>query len=147
MKIAEDEIHRGRCLCGSVQFETQGPPVIVAHCHCKDCQRLSGAGHSTGAMFSTTRFRLKGTVREYNLRSDAGNDVTRVFCPSCGSPILGRNTGMPGFVTVSLGTLEDSAAFEPGVVVFARNRKTWDVMDESIPTFDAQPPWRPAEPT
>jgi hypothetical protein len=139
----EPRIHRGRCLCGSVEFETVGVPVVVAHCHCEDCQRSTGAGHSTGAMFPLDRFKISGPVREYTLRSDAGNEVTRVFCPSCGSPILGRNTGMPGFVTVSLGTLDDSSMFQPGVTIFARNREPWDAMDESIATFDAQPEWRP----
>ena len=57
------------------------------------------AGHSTGAMFPSARLRLEGAVREFNLQSEAGNTVTRVFCPACGSPILGRNTGMPGFRT------------------------------------------------
>jgi len=31
----------------------------------------------------------------------------------------------------------------PRIVVFARNRKPWDVMDESIQTYDAQPAWNP----
>jgi hypothetical protein len=50
---------------------------------------------------------------------------------------------MPGFVTVLLGTLDDSSMFEPSVTIFARNRKRWDVMDDSIATFEAQPQWRP----
>ena len=94
-------------------------------------------------MFPSDRCTLRGPVREYILRSDAGNEVTRVFCPACGSPILGRNTGMPGFVTVSLGTLDDSSAFQPSVTIFARNRKPWDAMDDSVATYDAQPEWRP----
>lgn len=104
---------------------------------------MTGAGHSTGAMFPSGRFKLSGPIREYVLRSAAGNQVTRVFCPSCGSPILGRNTGMPGFVTVSLGTIDDSSTLQPSVAIFARNRKAWDTMDASIATFDAQPEWRP----
>jgi hypothetical protein len=144
MAIGDDQVHTGRCLCGAVRFELAGAPVIVAHCHCQDCQRLSGAGHATGAMFPTARFRLEGAVSEYTLRSDAGNEVTRVFCPACGSPILGRNTGMPGFVTVSLGLVDDSAEFEPAVRIFARNRKPWDGAPEDLPTFEAQPSWKPA---
>jgi hypothetical protein len=146
MSVGDDQNHRGRCLCGAVRFEATGVPVIVAHCCCEDCQRLTGAGHSTGAMFPSARLRLEGAVREFNLQSEAGNTVTRVFCPACGSPILGRNTGMPGFVTIALGALEDSSAFQPGVTIFARSRRPWDVMDQSIPTFEAQPPWRPDEP-
>ena len=135
----------GRCLCGGVRFEVHGQPVIVAHCHCVDCQRLTGAGHSTGAMFPVERFRLMGSVAEYKLQSASGNEVTRVFCPACGSPILGRNTGMAGVVTIALGAFEDSSGFVPQVTVFARNRKPWDTMDESLPTFAAQPAWLPED--
>lgn len=143
MSITEEQIHKGCCLCGQVRYEAEGIPRIVAHCHCVDCQRLTGAGHSTGAMFHVSKFRLTGSTAEYKLKSENGNVVTRVFCPSCGSPILGRNTGMDGYVTISLGTLEDSSDFEPAVVVFARNRKPWDAMIDSVPTFDGQPSWNP----
>ncbi len=96
-------------------------------------------------MFSATQLRLDGPTAEFKLVSEAGNEVTRVFCPSCGSPILGQNTGMAGFVTLSLGTMDDSSEFEPGVTVFARNRKPWDAMDGSVATFDAQPAWSPSD--
>jgi hypothetical protein len=32
---------RGGWLCGGVRYEIEGEPVVVAHCHCTDCQRLS----------------------------------------------------------------------------------------------------------
>ena len=137
------EIHAGGCLCGNIRYEVTGAPVVVAHCHCEDCQRISGAGHSTGAMFATTQFSISGNVSEYSLVSKAGNQVTKVFCPTCGSPILGRNDGMEGFVTVSLGTLDDSSRFEPEVVIFAGNKKPWDIMNDTLPTFLAQPEWSP----
>jgi hypothetical protein len=35
--------------------------------------------------------------------------------------------------------------FEPQVVVFARNKKPWDVMDETLPTYETQPDWTPAD--
>lgn len=145
MSIRDDQIHRGRCLCGVVTYEVIGAPQIVAHCHCSDCQRLTGAGHSTGAMYPLERFKMSGPVREHTLTSEAGNTVTRGFCPGCGSPVFGRNSGMPGYVTITLGTLDDSSMFEPAVVVFARNRRPWDVMDRELPTFDAQPAWRPED--
>lgn len=138
-------VHRGGCLCGAIRYEAEGQPLVVAHCHCRDCQRGSGSGHSTGAMFSIDKFRLTGHFAEYKLKSDNGNDVTRVFCPACGSPILGRNNGMMGVVTITVGTLDDSSGFEPNVAVFARNRKPWDTMDENLPTFAAQPDWKPED--
>jgi len=140
-----EEMRTGHCLCGAVSYAVRGAPVVVAHCHCDDCQRLTGAGHSTGAMYAAGALSLNGRTSEFKLTSDAGNEVTRVFCPSCGSPILGRNTGMQGYVTLSLGTMDDSNGLEPEVVVFSRNRKSWDVMDESLQRFEGQPGWSPED--
>ncbi len=134
-------IREGGCHCGSVRYQASGEPVIVAHCHCEDCQRLSGTGHTTGAMFATENFQIDGELSEYSLEADNGNHVTKAFCPQCGSPILGRNSGSPGFVTVGVGTFDDSSTVTPQVTIFARNRKPWDAMDEQVPTFDAQPDW------
>jgi hypothetical protein len=52
---------------------------------------------------------------------------------------------MPGFLTVSVGTLGDPEGVRPQVVVFARSRRSWDRRDDALPTFDAQPGWKPAD--
>lgn len=135
----------GRCLCGACAYEIDGEPVVVAHCHCLDCQRLSGAGHSTGAMFASDGVRLTGPVKTYDLAADSGSTVTRLFCAGCGSPLFGRNSGMPGFMTVTLGTLDDPSGLEPQAAVFARSRRNWDVMDPGLATFPAQPAWKPQD--
>ena len=147
MSKQKSEIHKGGCLCGAVRYEAKGTPVVVAHCHCEDCQRSSGAGHTTGAMFATADFNLQGTVGQYSHPSNKGTRVTKVFCPVCGSSILGRNDGTDNYVTVSLGTFDDSSMFEAQVTIFARNRKHWDVMDETLPTYETQPDWKPADAT
>ncbi len=135
----------GRCLCGACRYEIDGEPVVVARCHCLDCQRVSGAGHVTGAMFAETGIRLFGAPAEFELTSAAGNTVTRLFCSTCGSPLFGKNSGMPGMMTVTLGTLDDPGALKPQVAIFARSRRHWDVMDESLPTYDTQPAWKPSD--
>ncbi len=135
----------GRCLCGGCSYSIEGDPVVVAHCNCRDCQRLTGAGHSTGAMFAEEGVSLTGSVALFSLLSDAGNSVTRLFCGACGSPLFGKNTGMPGFMTVSLGTLDDPNALTPQVAVFARTRPDWDSIDSSVERFDAQPGWKPSD--
>ena len=136
----------GRCLCGACAYELEGEPVVVAHCHCLDCQRLSGAGHSTGAMFAESNIRHSGKPATFAMTSEAGNIVTRLFCGTCGSPLFGKNSGMPGVMTVTLGTLDASDTLKPQVAIFARTRRAWDVMDESIATYDSQPGWKPSDP-
>lgn len=136
---------RGGCLCGAVRYEIEGAPVIVAHCHCTDCQRLSGAGHTTGAMFSTDEIQIRGEVSEFRLESYTESVVTRTFCPRCGSPLFGRNSRMAGFMTVSVGTLDDPDSVSPQVVVFARTKRRWDLVSSALPTFDTQPDWKPED--
>lgn len=145
MALALTRLHRGRCLCGAVRYEIEGEPVVVAHCHCTDCQRLSGAGHTTGAMFPSDRVSVQGDVSEYRIESETESVVTRTFCPKCGSPLFGRNTRMPGFTTVTVGTFDEPDNVTPQVVVFARTRRRWDLMDTTLPTFDGQPDWKPAD--
>jgi hypothetical protein len=110
-----------------------------------DCQRLSGAGHATGAMFAQSAVRMAGPVASYELVSEAGNKVTRLFCATCGSPLLGKNSGMPDFVTVTAGTLNQPDDLSPQVAIFGRNRRSWDKTDPAVAMFEAQPAWNPAD--
>ncbi|MDQ3269338.1 MAG: GFA family protein [Pseudomonadota bacterium] len=97
-------------------------------------------------MFPLNRLGRNGAVREFTITSEAGTAVTREFCPACGGLILSRNDGSPDHATVPLGLLDDSAGFEPEGVIFARNRRSWDIMDGAISTFDDQPKWSRAKP-
>lgn len=133
----------GRCLCGACTYTIVGDPIIVAHCYCLDCQKISGAGHATGAMFPEHAIRIAGEPTRFSLASEAGNSVTRLFCGTCGSPLFGMNTGMPGVMTVTLGTLDAPDGLAPHVAIFARSRRAWDAFDPTIATFDNQPDWKP----
>lgn len=37
MSTLPDPCFRSSCICGSVQLETFGPPIIAVACHCSDC--------------------------------------------------------------------------------------------------------------
>ena len=135
--------YAGKCLCGSVTYVANGPPVVTAQCHCKECRTLSGAGHSTGAMFARSDVALEGKLREYRYTSAKGTTVTKAFCPSCGSPILGTNSGSPDHITLTLGTMIDASDLDVDVVIFARDKPRWYRVTSSVLTFDTQPEWTP----
>lgn len=94
-------------------------------------------------MFNESSVRIVGTPATYSMQSEAANTVTRLFCGKCGSPLFGKNTGMPGFVTVMMGTLDASDGLKPQVAIFCRSRTEWDVLDVSVQAFDTQPGWKP----
>jgi hypothetical protein len=94
-------------------------------------------------MFAEDGIRLKGEPATYSMTSEAGNTVIRLFCGRCGSPLFGKNTGMPGLMTVMMGTLDSSEGLKPHVAIFVRSRRHWDATDQAVQTFDAQPNWSP----
>ena len=46
--MTENHIETGGCLCGKIKYEFNRKDVISAgHCHCKDCQKITGSGKAT----------------------------------------------------------------------------------------------------
>lgn len=133
----------GRCLCGEVTYEVGGSPVIVAQCHCDECRRLSGTGHTIGAMFAATAVSIRGTLSKFSYNAANGARVTKAFCATCGSPIYGTNTRSPDHLTLSLGTMDDAADLNVEVVIFERDKQHWDQLGDSVVAFDTQPDWAP----
>jgi hypothetical protein len=133
----------GKCLCGEVTYTANGSPVVVAQCHCEECRRLSGTGHAVGAMFVAEAVQVDGTLSEFSYESDNGSMVTKAFCANCGSPIYGKNTRLPGHLTLSLGTMDDARNLDVEVVLFERDRQHWDQLGEDVVSFATQPEWKP----
>ncbi|HYV89124.1 MAG TPA: aldehyde-activating protein, partial [Candidatus Polarisedimenticolia bacterium] len=36
----------GGCACGAVHYEIGAEPVFMLNCHCRDCQRATGAAYA-----------------------------------------------------------------------------------------------------
>ncbi|MCC0016892.1 MAG: GFA family protein [Rhodobiaceae bacterium] len=132
--------HTGSCMCGGVKIETEGEPMLVGHCHCLDCQKSSGAGHTTLALFADEQMEVTGALSHYESKTDSGNILTRSFCPTCGSRMIGKSTGMPTHTAIFLGVLDDSDALQPAMSFYAKRLRTWDHLAEGIPAFETLPP-------
>ena len=37
----------GGCVCGEIRYTCSAEPLLVANCHCRDCQRASGSAFAT----------------------------------------------------------------------------------------------------
>jgi hypothetical protein len=130
----------GGCLCGAVRYACGAQPAIAGHCHCEDCRRSSGSGHSSHLAVPETSFKLSGEVKGYERAADSGNLITRYFCPTCGAPVFSRNTGMPGMAFIRASTLDDVEVFKPQMHVYASRAASWDEPRGGLPAFDVMPP-------
>ena len=134
----------GGCLCGKVRYVTDSPAQFTGHCHCEDCRRTSGTGHSTHVVAAETGFAVDGEVKVFDRPADSGNLVRRAFCPDCGSPIYSTNAAMPGMVFVRASSLDDPEVAVPTMIVYASRAASWDHMDPSVPSFAIMPEGGPA---
>ena len=130
----------GGCLCGAVRYECGGEPQFSLQCHCRDCQRQSGAPHVATVRVPATEFRIvRGTPKRYVAKADSGNDITRVFCGDCGTPLYVQVSTRADIVGVRVCTFDDPSWFRPEANIFAKSAQPWDHMDPAVPKFATYP--------
>src|SRR3984957_4413715 len=128
------------CLCGAVRYESGGESVSSLQCHCRDCQRQSGAAHVPAVRMPSAEFRItKGAPKTYVAKSDSGNDISRVFCGDCGTPLYVQVSTRPDLVGLRVTTFDDPSWFRPEANIFTKSAQPWDHLDPGIPKFPAYP--------
>jgi diamine N-acetyltransferase len=133
---------QGGCSCGAVRYSL-GSVERAFFCHCRSCQRASGA--PTVAWAEAADVVVRGEVND----CDDGAHGVRSFCPRCGTTIA-RRQGRER-VSVAVCTLDEPDAVAPALhlAVAAQRRwlRTWDglarVEGDEIPD-PAPAGWRPA---
>jgi hypothetical protein len=132
--------YRGGCACGAIRYEIAAEPMFGGQCQCLDCQHESGGGHTSFMAFPADAVKLIGSPRYYEVKADSGNMVQRGFCATCGSPVIGRTSGLPHMTTISAGSLDDPSVFKAGFVVYTSRAHAWDRVDPALPSFPKMPP-------
>jgi hypothetical protein len=130
----------GGCLCGGVRYVCTAEPAMAGHCHCEDCRRSSGTAHCSHLGVPEATVTLTGQTTSYARPADSGNVITRHFCPTCGSPIYSRNSGMAGLLFLRASSLDDMEVFKPQMHVFASRSPSWNRPDDGLPVFEGMPP-------
>jgi len=54
------------CHCGSLRAVTSGEPLLVAICHCKACQRRTGALAASVAGFAKAQVTIEGHTKFFD---------------------------------------------------------------------------------
>ena len=129
----------GRCYCGDVHYEIEGEAQASLHCHCRECQYVSGGNPAALMIFPLEAFRLtQGEMKQFR-RSDLERPVTRHFCEHCGTGLASETPYRPGSIVVKVGTLDDPSVFTPAVAIFTCDKQAFHHIPEDIPAFDKRP--------
>ena len=129
----------GGCRCGSVRYTCNAEPIFVGHCHCRDCQYASGGAYSSIVGVPTAAVDMTGDLAGFTVTADSGNELTRKFCPTCGSPILTELLSNPSMLVLKAGTLDDSSWLKPAMHIWRGSSPEWAETSGKLPEFEKSP--------
>jgi hypothetical protein len=122
----------GSCACGEVAFQVTAPFQTAGYCHCKRCQRRSGALWSLNAMAPTEGFTI---VRgEQALRTWTPPDgLPKAFCAACGGHLYSDGGDVRG---VRLGVVDGDPGIRPEWHQWVESAPDWEAIpDDGLPRF------------
>ena len=135
----------GGCVCGAVRYEcsAEAAEIQMFKCHCRDCQHVTGGGHTPVVYVPANTFKItRGALRYFSTDSELMGARThkRGFCADCGSRVTGgEGPGSTG-VGMTVGSLDDPSWFKPAVDMWVSDAQPWDLMDSATPKFEKLPP-------
>lgn len=129
----------GACQCGQVTYTLSKPPLAVAACHCKQCQKLSTSAFSITAMVDVDAIEFSGEMKEWRRVADSGNISVAKFCPTCGNHIYHFNPRDPTKIMLKPSTLADTSLINPTIHVWVSEKQAWYSIPEGVVVFDTQP--------
>ena len=135
----------GGCQCGAVRYRLTAPPLAVYNCHCRDCQRSSGATHSMSMPVQRSIFEhLSGRLAAYDKPADSGRVVRMLGCAECGTKVWNEPLSAPDLLIVKPGTLDDMSWAVPVGNIWTASRAPWAEIDAALVNFTGQPADRQA---
>jgi len=126
-------VTKGHCQCRAIEYEFEGQPRWVMHCHCRDCRRAVSSAVATYVGVRLQQFRyLKGEPVAY----ESSPGVKRYFCPTCGSPVAFTGERWPGEVHLFHGTLADPAQWPPTGHAYVTEQLPWFEVSDHLPRYE-----------
>ena len=119
----------GGCLCGEIRFQIMGEDLGSTYCHCRMCQRFSGAPASVGTGFRKDDFQVtQGEPKIYVSSLIA----ERAFCPTCGSSLWMRWPDWD-WIYVKTTALDQPENFAPTSHFGIESQVPWHDVHDDLP--------------
>ena len=140
----------GGCDCRFVRYRMESRPLFVHCCHCRWCQRESGASFALNAMIEADRVtNLGGELEIVDTPSASGKGQLIARCPRCKVAVWSNYAGAgPVVKFVRVGTLDNPDALPPDIHIFTASRQPWVVIppgQAAVPEYYDRNEYWPAE--
>jgi hypothetical protein len=139
----------GGCGCRLVRYRMETLPLIVHCCHCRWCQRETGASFALNALIEADRVTLlSGAPEVVHTPSESGMGQKIARCPSCRIAVWSNYPGAgPVIRFVRVGTLDDPDRLAPDIHIYVASKQPWVLIPPGMPAvpayYDREKYWSP----
>ncbi|XOV77602.1 MAG: GFA family protein [Aestuariibacter sp.] len=129
---------RGGCLCGAITFELYEDFKTFYHCHCKQCQTLTGSAFASNLLTRPENITwLKGqdSISEYEHLT---REFSKSFCKSCGSAVPFINKSETSLI-VPAGSLDSDTTIPLEANIFVSEKVCRLSADSEVKNFNGFP--------
>jgi hypothetical protein len=140
----------GGCDCGAIRYRMETRPLFVHCCHCRWCQRETGASFALNAMIEADRVTLLGGEPEIvDTPSASGKGQKIARCPKCRIAVWSNySVAGPSVRFVRVGTMDEPDHLPPNIHIFTDSKQPWVVLPPgtpAVPAFYDRKQYWPAE--
>jgi hypothetical protein len=127
---AENIQYDGGCTCRYVRYRLLSNALFVHCCHCRWCQRETGASFALNALIEADRVELlEGEVDIVNTPSNSGAGQRISRCPRCRVAVWSNYAGAGDVLSfIRVGTLDDPDCFPPNIHIYTSSKQPWVVL-------------------
>lgn len=127
MTTPDDAPLDGGCTCRHVRYRMTSKPLFVHCCHCRWCQRETGASFALNALIEADRVQLlEGAVDVVHTPSNSGQGQKISRCPHCRIAVWSNYAGAGDALRfVRVGTLDDPDRLPPDIHIFTASKQPW----------------------
>jgi hypothetical protein len=110
-------------------------PLFVHCCHCRWCQRETGASYALNAIIEADRVVvLEGHPEIVDTPSASGKGQRIARCPSCRVALWSNYAGAGDAIRfVRVGTLNEPDRLPPDIHIFTSSKQPWVVLSPDAP--------------
>lgn len=125
----------GGCTCRALRYRMTSKPLFVHCCHCRWCQRESGASFALNAMIEADRVvLLQGEVEVVNTPSHSGKGQKISRCSACRIAVWSNYAGAGDAIRfVRVGALDEPDRLPPDIHIFTASKQPWVVLPSGTP--------------
>lgn len=139
----------GGCDCRAVRYRMETPPLFVHCCHCRWCQRESGASFALNAMIEADRVTELGQPPALvDTPSESGSGQFIARCPNCKVAVWSHYASAGPLVKfIRVGTLDNPDLLPPDIHIFTASKQPWVALPEGVPAvaqyYEREDYWPP----